>query len=101
MLITASRQPATSSPKPSHCSANGRSRTRLCSSRLLAEATTEREGNLLFHVLLVVKCLPETRQSPIRDCGRMTLDLYRNLRRECHNFAGHEVKPGQCLKASR
>src|SRR5882762_6854953 len=72
MLITASRQPATSSPKPSHCSANGPSRTRLCSSRLLAEATTEREGNLLFHVLLEAKCLPEIRQSPIRDCGRMT-----------------------------
>src|SRR5882757_3655581 len=65
MLITASRQPAKSSPKPSHCSANGPSRTRLCSSRLLAEATTEREGNLLFHVLLVAKCLPEIRQSPI------------------------------------
>src|ERR1700692_4524952 len=41
MLTTASRQPATSSPKPSHCSANGPCRIRLCSSRLPPEALTE------------------------------------------------------------
>src|ERR1700679_3293777 len=41
MLTTASRQPATSSPKPSHCSANGPCRIRLCSSRLPPAALTE------------------------------------------------------------
>ena len=39
MLTTASRQPATSSPKPSHCSASGPCRIKPCSNRLPPEAS--------------------------------------------------------------